>query len=98
MKQGPNGRGSRASWHSELFGVIVIGLIIVVMTFAMVDIWVSAGGDLRSDVDLGGRWGEGTVGSAIFAFGLIIVLLTAYAQYSIRSLKRGWPPARSRRR
>jgi len=79
-------------------GVILIGLFILSAIAALIETWFSAGGDLGAEVDLGGRWGRGTLGSAVLALGFVVVFSIVVEAFAIRALRRGWSSARPRRR
>ena len=89
----PNG----STWYAELPGAVVIGVFLPVTFIALIDLWTTAGGDTSARVDLGGRWGEGTLGSAVASIGLIVVAFIVGEVMLIRSLWRRWT-ARARRR
>lgn len=83
----PRRRPHRKPW-GELAGAIVAALVLTVVISILATLWVESGGNMSAPIDIGGRWGEGTLGTAVVAFGAVIVVLAVAISLSIRSLLR----------
>lgn len=81
---------SRRPW-GELAGVIFCALALLVSIAAIATLWVEAGGNMSAPIDLGGRWGEGTLGAAVAAFSAMILVFALAVAFSTLSLLRRWP-------
>lgn len=86
----PRRRPHRKPW-GELAGAIVAALVLTVVISILATLWIESGGNMSAPIDLGGRWGEGTLGSAVASLGMVIVMLSVTMALSIRSLLRKWP-------
>lgn len=88
-------RPHRKPW-GQLAGAIVLTAVLTVVVSILATLWIGAGGNLSAPIDLGGRWGEGTLGSAVVALGATIVVLSVATALSLWSLLRNWPRATRR--
>lgn len=88
----PRRRPNRKPW-GELAGAVVLVFALTVVVSILATLWIGVGGNINAPIDLGGRWGEGTLGTAIGALGAVIVVIAVALALSVWSLLRKWPRA-----
>ena len=81
-----------ARTHYGRVAEVVIGAAVLgIVAFALASIWVEANGNLAASIDLGGRWGKGTLGSAVAGLGSIVAVVASVEVFMVWSLIRKWP-------
>lgn len=89
-------RSERRPW-ADLAALLLLVLASLAGIGMLATLWIGAHGDLSAPIDLGGRWGEGSLGAVAAAFAAMLVVFAVAALLAARSLARKWP-GRERRR
>lgn len=79
---------ARPKPYGALAGVALVALVALVLIAALVVTWLQTGGDMNAPIDLGGRWGSGTLRSAVFGLGAAIAVMVIADVFLVRSLIR----------